>query len=74
MKKWLIGCLMALAMVCLMGMTANAETEKIIHNTCRNCKNTDFVLIRYIPTPISSTPDPDAPNVIFTKWSWARRA
>ena len=60
MKKWLIGCLMALAMVCLMGMTANAETEKIIHNTCRKCKNTDFVFIRYIPTPISSIPDPKA--------------
>ena len=60
MKKWLIGCLMALAMVCLMGMTENEETEKIIHNTCRKCKNTDFVFIRYIPTPISSIPDPKA--------------
>ena len=60
MKKWLIGCLMALAMVCLMGMTANAETEKIIYNICINCRNTDFKLIRYIPTPISSKPDPDA--------------
>ena len=60
MKKWLIGCLMALTMVCLMGMTANAETEKIIHNICIRCRNTDFKFIRYIPTPISSKPDPDA--------------
>ena len=35
MKKWLIGCLMALAMVCLMGMTANAET---IRTTCYYCE------------------------------------
>ena len=58
MKKWLIGCLTVLAMVCLMGMTANAETFR---NECRNCqKTTDFEFIRYIPTPISSVPDPVA--------------
>ena len=58
MKKWLIGCLMALAMVCLMGMTANAETGSTY---CYQCKKfTVFEVIRYIPTPISSTPDPDA--------------
>ena len=34
MKKWLIGCLMALVMVCLMGITANAETVRC---TCAYC-------------------------------------
>ena len=58
MKKWLIGCLMALVMVCLMGITANAETSR---NYCYTCKkSTVFEVLRYIPTPISSVPDPEA--------------
>ena len=47
MKKWLIGCLMALAMVCLMGMTANAETE-IICTTCFYCnQRVNHEILRY---------------------------
>ena len=47
MKKWLIGCLMALAMVCLMGMTANAETETI-RTTCFYCEQyRNHEILRY---------------------------
>ena len=46
MKKWLIGCLMVLAMACLMGTAANAETVKVICATCN--KQTQQEILQYV--------------------------
>ena len=63
-KNWLHIFLAALLLCLLMAVSpamASERTEKVIKRDCSNCgKNTDFEIIKYFPTPISSTPDPEA--------------
>ena len=51
MKKWLLGCLLLAAVLCLTGMTPKAEaseSEKIVKLYCSSCKGyTDCIFIRY---------------------------
>ena len=62
-KNWLHIFLAALLLCPLMAASpamASETTEKT-KTKCNNClKITDFIIIRYIPTPISSKPDPVA--------------
>ena len=63
-KNWLHIFLAALLLCLLMAASpamASETTDEITKNACTKCgKFTDFIIIGYIPTPISSTPDPDA--------------
>ena len=62
-KNWLHIFLAALLLCLLMAASPAmaSETADKTRNYCYNCKEfTDFIIIGYIPTPISSTPDPDA--------------
>lgn len=58
-KNWLHIFLAALLLCLLMAVSPAMASETT--NKCKRCgKFTDFIIIGYIPTPISSTPDPDA--------------
>ena len=51
MKKWLLGCLLLAAVLCLTGMTPKAEASEsgTITATCSHCKkSTECTFIRYI--------------------------
>ena len=62
-KKWL-HIFLAVLLLCLLMAASPAmasETTEKTKTKCDNClKITDFIIIGYIPTPISSTPDPVA--------------
>lgn len=62
-KKWL-HIFLAVLLLCLLMAASPAMASETADETvayCNNCKEfTDFIIIGYIPTPISSTPDPVA--------------
>ena len=64
MKKNWLHIFLAVLLLCLLMAASPAmasETTEKAKTKCDNClKITDFIIIRYIPTPISSTPDPVA--------------
>ena len=62
-RNWALLLIVALMLCLLPGTTreAAAESKVLLKNACVNCKEfREFELIRYLPTPISSTPDPVA--------------
>ena len=62
-RNWVLLLIAALMLCLLPGTTreAAAESKVLLRHDCFNCKkNTEFELIRYLPTPISSKPDPVA--------------
>ena len=62
-RNWVLLLIVALMLCLLPGTTreAAAESKVLLKNKCVNCKEfREFELIRYLPTPISSTPDPVA--------------
>ena len=62
-RNWVLLLIVALMLCLLPGTTreAAAESKVLLKNACVNCKEfREFELIRYLPTPISSTPDPVA--------------
>lgn len=64
MKKNWLHIFLAALLLCLLMAASPAMASKTTEKTktkCDNClKITDFIIIRYIPTPISSKPDPVA--------------
>ena len=64
MKKNWLHIFLAVLLLCLLMAASPAmasETTEKAKTKCDNClKITDFIIIRYIPTPISSKPDPVA--------------
>lgn len=60
MKKNWLHIFLAALLLCLL-MAASPAMASETTNKCKKCgKFTDFIIIGYIPTPISSTPDPEA--------------
>lgn len=62
-RNWALLLIVALMLCLLPGTTreAAAESKVLLKNKCVNCKEfREFEWIRYLPTPISSTPDPKA--------------
>jgi len=64
MKKNWLHIFLAALLLCLLMAASPAMASETADETvayCYNCKEfTDFIIIGYIPTPISSTPDPEA--------------
>ena len=64
MKKNWLHIFLAVLLLCLLMAASPAMASETADETvayCYNCKEfTDFIIIGYIPTPISSTPDPNA--------------
>lgn len=69
-KKFWIGILAAVLLLNLLpGMTPSASADDasswVFYDKCENCgRKGDFPIIKFFPTPISSTPDPE--------YHWAR--
>ena len=62
-RNWALLLIVALMLCLLPGTTreAAAESKVLLKNKCVKCKEfREFELIRYLSTPISSTPDPKA--------------
>ena len=62
-RNWVLLLIAALMLCLLPGTTreASAESKVLLRHKCRNCKEMrEFEFIRYLPTPISSKPDPVA--------------
>ena len=64
MKKNWLHIFLAALLLCLLMAASPAMASETADETvayCYNCKkDTDFTITKYIPTPISSTPDPEA--------------